>query len=77
MKLKYRTFKVTNSNYQRLVQVKKDFGLEDGDEIIDWLFDNLRLEMHTEPDETADNEDLPHLNVVSVEDEVDKVLGDK
>jgi len=76
MKLKYRTFKVTNPNYQRLIQIKKDFGLKDGDEVIDWMFDNLRLKTITEPDESVDNEDLPYLNKVSVEEEIDKVIGE-
>jgi len=78
MRIRWRNFKITQSTYNRLLHIKKDYGLKNGDEIINWLMDNVTLEQYVLPDgdEQQDKEQEP-VDIEKIENEVDKVIGDK
>jgi len=79
-RIRWRSFKITQSTFNRLLHIKKDYGLKNGDEIINWLLDNVTLEQYVLPngDEREDIERIESIedDIESIENEVDKVIGD-
>jgi len=70
-RIRWRNFKITQPTYNRLLHIKKDYGLKNGDDVINWLMDNVTLEQYVLP-----NGDEERENIESIENEVDKVIGD-
>lgn len=68
-RIRWRSFKITQSTFNRLLHIKKDYGLKNGDEIINWLLDNVTLEEYVLP-----NGDEEREGIERIEDEVDKVI---
>ena len=73
-RIRWRSFKITQPTFNRLLHIKKDYGLKNGDEIINWLLDNVTLEQYVLPDGDDKVEDIE--NIESIENEVDKVIGE-
>ena len=75
---RWRSFKITQSTYNLLLHIKKDYGLKNGDEIINWLLDNVTLEQYVLSDDEGENiksiESIEN-DIESIENEVDKVIG--
>ena len=77
-RIRWRSFKITQSTYNRLQHIKHDYGLKNGDEIINWLLDNVTLKQYVLSDDEGENiksiESIEN-DIESIENEVDKVIG--
>ena len=80
-RIRWRNFKITQPTFNRLLHIKKDYGLKNGDEIINWLLDNVTLEQYVLPNVNEQHNNDVRLDeqepadIEQIENEVDKVIG--